>query len=169
MKRIFMKNKARALVKPPDPLSKRVTEITLAKKFFDAIEQKWDKAAALEILRQVVLSEAESAAAGVPGRPESRTLADLYKIWKVLGGENRLALELDELSGEVLRFHINACSYAEEYEKRELAGIGVEFSCRRDKPFAEALLPGVRMTQSKTIMEGGKRCEFEYRLEGKKK
>ncbi|MDR2185504.1 MAG: L-2-amino-thiazoline-4-carboxylic acid hydrolase [Treponema sp.] len=163
-----MEHKTIAPVKPPDPLSRRVTEIVLAKKFFDAIEQKWDRSAALEILRQVVRSDAESAAAAVPGRPESRTFADLYEVWKVLGGENRLALELDELSGEALRFHVNACAYAEEYEKRGLTGIGVEFSCRRDKPFAEALLPGVRLTQSRTIMEGGTRCEFEYRLGGKK-
>lgn len=164
-----MENKTTAVAKPPDPLSQRVTEIALAKKFFDAVERKWNKSAALEILCQVVLSDAESAAAAVPGQPESRTLADLYEVWKVLGGENRLALELDELSDEVLRFHVNTCSYAEEYEKRGLAGLGVEFSCRRDKPFAEALLPGVRLTQSKTIMEGTDRCEFEYRLEGKKK
>ncbi|MDR2662315.1 MAG: L-2-amino-thiazoline-4-carboxylic acid hydrolase [Treponema sp.] len=162
-------SKTVASAKQPDPLSRRITEIAIAQKFYDAIAKRWDRSAALEVLRQVVLSEAESAAAAVPGKPESRTLADIYEVWKVLGGENRLDLELDELSGEVLRFHINACGYAEEYKKRGLTEIGVEFSCRRDRPFAEALLPGVRLLQSKTIMEGGERCEFEYRMEEKKK
>jgi hypothetical protein len=162
-----LEGKTTASVKQPDPLSRRVTEITLAQKFFDVIEKRWDRAAAFEVLRQVVLSEAESAAEAVSGQPEARTLADIYEVWKILGGERRLDLELDELSGEVLRFHVNACAYAEEYKKRGLTEIGVEFSCRRDRPFAEALLPGVKLSQSKTMMEGGERCEFEYRLENK--
>jgi hypothetical protein len=160
-----MEGKTSASAKQMDPLSRRVTEIALAKKFFDVIEKRWDRAAAFEVLRQVVLAEAESAAASVPGQSEARTLADIYEVWKILGGEKRLDLELDELSGEVLRFHVNACAYAEEYKKQGLTEIGVEFSCRRDRPFAEALLPGVKFTQSKTIMEGGERCEFEYLLE----
>lgn len=164
-----MQDTINASAKPPDPLSRRVTEITLAKKFFDVIEQRWGGLAALEVLREVVISEAESAATSVPGRPESRSLTDLYEVWKILGGENRLDIELDEISGKTLRFHINACSYAKEYEKRGLTEIGVEFSCKRDKPFAEALLPGVKLSQSRTIMEGSERCEFEYRLEGKEK
>jgi predicted ArsR family transcriptional regulator len=46
-----------------------------------------------------------------------------------------------------------------------LAETGIAFSCRRDKPFAEALVPGVHVEQSETILEGSSRCEFAYTLD----
>jgi hypothetical protein len=146
------------------PLDRRLVEIELAEIFTAAIAERYGPEAAREILRAVVDRAAADSAAEIRRRHQNPTLADLWAVWQNLGGEGRLDLELLELSAQTLRFRVRRCAYAEAYRALNLADLGLEFSCRRDAPFAQALLPGVKMRQSSTIMEGRDDCLFEYRL-----
>ncbi len=147
------------------PLEKRTVELPLAAAFVDVLTEEYDQKTALEILDRVVKREAQAAAASSRRSYPELSLNTLYEVWKILGGDGRLELELEELTPRTLKFHITRCRYAENYRALGLEQLGVSFSCRRDKPFAEALIPGVRLTQSKTILEGSDRCSFEYILE----
>ncbi|MDR2724706.1 MAG: L-2-amino-thiazoline-4-carboxylic acid hydrolase, partial [Candidatus Adiutrix sp.] len=106
---------------------------------------------------------AARSAAEIRRRIPEPTLADLWDVWQALGGDGRLELELSELSPGVLRFRVRRCAYAEAYRALNLLELGLEFSCRRDAPLAKALLPGVALRQSPTLMEGHDGCLFEYR------
>lgn len=158
-------NHDRLLLTNISPLQKRTVELSLAATFVDVLTKQYDEKTALEILEQVVTKEAQSAADGCRSIHTEMSLKTLYDVWKGLGGDGRLALELEELTPRVLKFHITQCQYAQAYVALGLEALGVAFSCRRDKPFAEALIPGIRLTQSKTILEGSDRCSFEYILE----
>jgi hypothetical protein len=149
---------------PLSPLDRRLVEIELAEIFTAAIAERDGPEAAREILRTVVGRAAAGSAAEIRRRHQNPTLADLWAVWQNLGGEGRLDLELLELSEKTLRFRVRRCAYAEAYRPLNLADLGLEFSCRRDAPFAQALLPGVKMYQSPTIMEGRDECLFEYHL-----
>jgi len=146
------------------PLARRLAEIELAEIFTAAIAERYGPEAALEILRAVVGRAAARSAAEIRRLHQNPTLADLWAVWQNLGGEGRLDLELLELGPRTLRFRVRRCAYAEAYRGLNLADLGLEFSCRRDAPFAQALLPGVKMRQSSTIMEGREACLFEYLL-----
>ncbi|MDR2935162.1 MAG: L-2-amino-thiazoline-4-carboxylic acid hydrolase [Candidatus Adiutrix sp.] len=154
--------------RPPrlSPLDRRLVEMELAALFNAAIAERYGPEAALEILRAVVGRAAACSAAEILRRQPKQGLADLWAVWQTLGGEGRLDLELLELGPRDLRFRVRRCAYAEAYRAMNLADLGLEFSCRRDGPFAQALLPGVEMRQSPTIMEGRESCLFEYRYEG---
>jgi hypothetical protein len=144
------------------PLDRRLVEIELAAIFTTVIAERYGPEAAREILRVVVGRAAACSAAEILRRHQKPALADLWAVWQNLGGEGRLDLELLELSSQTLRFRVRRCAYAEAYRAMNLADLGLEFSCRRDAPFAQALLPGVKMRQSPTIMEGHEICLFEY-------
>ena len=148
------------------PLRQRVIEIDVAETFLSALTGRLGQPLAADLFRQAVDRLALSAARGFQERYPNPTLADLWEVWSShLGADGRLDLKLDELNDRRLRFHVDHCAYADLYRSRGQEEIGIAFSCRRDKPFAEALIPGVRVEQSKTILEGSQRCEFTYTLE----
>jgi len=147
------------------PLERRTVEIELVRSFVAVLEGEYGKDAAKAVLRKVVEKAASDAAKSYLSRYPKPTLKILFEIWKELGGDGRLDLQLDELTERTLRFHVDRCSYAEMYRSRGLEELGIAFSCRRDEPFAKALIPGVEVRQSKTILEGETRCDFEYSLE----
>ena len=149
----------------PSPLERRGIEIDVAEAFLSVLEERLGPDAAAAVFQQAVDALAYKAATRLRQSTEAPGLVDLWEIWGVLGGEDRLDLHLDELTDRALRFHVDRCAYAEMYRSRGLERVGVAFSCRRDAPFAEALIPGLKVEQSKTILEGSQRCEFTYTLE----
>jgi len=149
------------------PLDKRAIEIEIAAAFLAELTAEVGSTRANAILARVVDRLAEDSAASFRAQFPDPGLTELWEVWRLLGGEGRLDLQLDELTDATLRFHVDRCSYAELYRSRGLEEIGVAFSCRRDAPFARALVPGVSVEQSTTILEGAPRCEFTYALEGR--
>lgn len=146
------------------PLDRRAIEIQVASAFHRAAIERVGGGAAHEILtRAVGLLACDTAASLSSG--EALSLSDLWGVWQVLGADERLDLHLDALDDHELRFHVDRCAYADVYTEMGLANLGIEFSCRRDKPFAEALVPGVKVEQFRTILEGASCCEFTYTLE----
>lgn len=150
---------------PLSPLRQRAVEIDVAEAFLSVLTERLGESSATELFREAVDRLAVSAARGLQGRYPDPTLADLWEVWSFLGGDGRLELQLDELTEHRLRFHVDHCAYADLYQSRGQETVGIAFSCRRDAPFAMALVPGVVVEQSKTILEGSSRCEFTYTLE----
>lgn len=148
-----------------DPLARRAIEVNVADAFHTAIRNRYGGEAADALLDEVVRALAEQSAAQWRERHPDPALADLWALWRHLGSEGRLDLHLDELGEHRLRFRVDRCAYADMYRSRGLEALGAAFSCRRDAPFAEAFLPGVAVTQSRTILEGAPCCEFTYTLE----
>jgi predicted ArsR family transcriptional regulator len=149
------------------PLLQRAIEIDIAETFLAVLEERLGETEAHSLFEQAVNRLAQKAAAGLGERYSAPTLQDLWEIWGVLGGGGRLELQLDELTDRTLRFHVDRCAYADLYRSREQEQVGIAFSCRRDAPFAKALIPNVAVEQSATILEGSSRCEFAYTLEDK--
>lgn len=146
------------------PLERRGIEVLVAAAFHGAAADLVGSEVADLILSSAVESLAKTSAADHP-QGHARSLADLWAVWQALGGDGRLELHLDALDEHRLQFHVDRCAYAEMYRSLDLEALGVAFSCRRDAPFAQALLPGVEVEQSQTILEGASRCQFVYTLE----
>lgn len=150
---------------PVSPLRQRAIEIEVAEAFRFVMTERLGQTVATELFQEAVDRLACEAAQGLRDRFPIPGLAGLWEVWSHLGGDGRLDLKLDELSSDRLRFHVDHCAYADMYRARGQAEAGVAFSCRRDAPFAKALVPGVTVEQSETILEGNHRCEFTYTLE----
>lgn len=146
------------------PLDRRAIEVRVASAFHEAAVEIVGHENAEAVFAKAVGALAFEAAEHRSGG-DPLSLRDLWEVWQDLGADDRLDLRLDALDERVLRFHVTRCAYAELYRDLGIADIGVAFSCRRDKPFAEALVPGVKVEQSRTILEGARECEFAYTLE----
>jgi predicted ArsR family transcriptional regulator len=150
------------------PVDRRLIEIELAEGFVRSISSRWGEKAAEDILAEVIQGAALKTARDMRADRPGQSLAALFEVWKRFSADGRLDLVLDELNETVLRLHVNRCAFAEAYKKRGWEKLGLLCSCRRDIPFAEALLPGVKVNQIRTILAGGERCDYEYRLENGK-
>jgi hypothetical protein len=147
------------------PLERRSIEIELAASFVDLITKRYGSDAAQDMLTKVVEDAAAKSATLFLMQYPNPTLHDLYEIWNILGGDGRLDIVLDELTEKNLKFRVLKCKYAEMYQSKGKEAIGIAFSCKRDEPFAKALMPHITVQQSKTILEGNAHCAFEYSLE----
>lgn len=147
------------------PLQRRALEVDVAEAFLVELTDRLGAEQADDVFAAAVGRLADAGAQVWRERFPDAGLAELWEVWSFLGGEGRLDLVLDELSETTLRFHVVRCAYADMYRARGQERIGVEFSCRRDAPFARALVPGVVVAQSKTLLQGSLRCEFTYTLE----
>ncbi len=75
-----------------------------------------------------------------------------------------LEVEPGERSHDAIGFDVTRCRYAEYYREQGVSDIGFLISCSRDFASAEGLSPDLELERTETIMEGGKRCPFRFRL-----
>jgi len=74
-------------------------------------------------------------------------------------------IEVLEQTSTTYFFNVHQCPYYEKYKEIGLEKLGVQFSCCRDEPFARGLDSKLRLSRTKTIMEGADFCDFRYFLD----
>ncbi len=147
------------------PLDRRSIEIEVAAAFNDELRERLGSREASDVFAAVVRRLASASAQRMRSESASPGLRELWSVWQLLGSDGRLDLHLEELTDSTLRFYVSRCAYAEMYRASGRVEEGIAFSCRRDTPFAEALVPNVVADCSRTILEGSPRCEFTFTLE----
>ncbi|PKR88512.1 2-amino-thiazoline-4-carboxylic acid hydrolase [Pleomorphomonas diazotrophica] len=91
--------------------------------------------------------------------------ADFEAILPAWTAEDALTIEVKESTADRFSYDVTRCRYAETYREMGLADIGALLSCNRDAAFCEGYNPAMRLERTETIMEGGRRCDFRYRLD----
>ncbi|TBW40703.1 2-amino-thiazoline-4-carboxylic acid hydrolase [Siculibacillus lacustris] len=92
-------------------------------------------------------------------------LADFAAILPAWTANDALVIEVHEATPETLSFDVTRCRYAEMYRDMGLGAIGHLLSCNRDGEFCTGYNPAMKLERSETLMQGGKRCDFRYRME----
>ncbi|MCF6332629.1 MAG: L-2-amino-thiazoline-4-carboxylic acid hydrolase [Draconibacterium sp.] len=87
----------------------------------------------------------------------------LGKQWEKLASNNSLIIEDFLLSGSSLSFRITRCKYAEYYKGLNAESLGEVISCCRDEAFLKGFSNKIKMSRSKTILEGNDSCIFNYK------
>ncbi len=152
-------------------LERRRIEAEFVKGLFDALAEDVGRARAVEILTRAVIRLAETAGesfaahADQDAGPSGRNLlayAEILPIWRQ---DDALAIDLKVSEADRLEFDVTRCRYAEMYRALGVAELGAVLSCNRDKAFCAGFNPAIRLTRTKTIMEGADRCDFRYVVE----
>lgn len=145
-------------------LARRRIEAQFAKGIFDVLAEEVGRARAVEILTKAVVRLAEAAGASFAegrsaGRRGLEAYAEILPVWQEGG-----ALEVDLAVKEPnrLEFDVIRCRYAEMYKELGIPELGAVLSCNRDGAFCKGFDPAIRLTRTKTIMEGADRCDFRY-------
>jgi predicted hydrocarbon binding protein len=113
-------------------------------------------------IRKAAVAHGEACRAELGRLPDCRDLAAILPAWTA--GE-ALEIEVKEAAPDRLAYDVTRCRYAETYREMGLADIGALMSCNRDAAFSAGYNPAMTLDRTETLMEGGRRCDFRYRLD----
>ena len=77
----------------------------------------------------------------------------------------QLYVKLLETDEKEAALNITRCRYAEMYKEHGLEELGYLLSCGRDFALIEGYNPKIKLTRTKTIMEGADHCDFRFSME----
>jgi L-2-amino-thiazoline-4-carboxylic acid hydrolase-like protein len=151
---------------PISMLELRRVEAAILRDVYDVVAERGGEIEAAEVVRQAVLrsaiSQGKAMADEKEGEPDLADFAALIPRWEVDGA---LEVEILHKSPERLEFDVRRCRYAEMYAEMGLANIGHLLSCNRDAAFCIGYNPKMKLTRTRTIMDGADHCDFRYRLQ----
>jgi hypothetical protein len=101
-------------------------------------------------------------AASTPGTPREKWAAMTAAALPRIGD----AIDVDFLKhdGDAVEFNVTGCRYADFFRALGEPELGGLLLCDGDVYVAEAGSPEVEFRRTQTIMQGGKCCDFRYRM-----
>jgi hypothetical protein len=154
-------------VSPPvlGVLARRRIEAEIIKPIYEIMVREFgaEKAGAIigEAVSAAAVREGKEFAAREPGGADIESFARLQHLW-----EKDNALDVEVLAADATKFdyEVKRCGYAEMYHAMGLGDIGHLLSCNRDAEFIVGYDNRVELTRTTTIMQGGKCCDFRYKV-----
>lgn len=113
-------------------------------------------------IRKAAIAHGETCRADLGRMPDFKDFEAILPAWTA---DDALTIDVKEASPDRLSYDVTRCRYAETYKEMGLAEIGALLSCNRDAAFCEGYNPAMRLERTETIMAGGRRCDFRYRLD----
>ena len=121
---------------------------------------------ALAVAERAIRTDSAAAGRVLAERYGGNGLAELARVVReVWAEEGALELQMLAESDQVLDFDVTRCRYVEMYRQLGLEAFGGCLSCSRDAAFAEGFNPRIRLTRTRTIMQGDAVCDFRFRLD----
>jgi L-2-amino-thiazoline-4-carboxylic acid hydrolase len=120
---------------------------------------------------QAVIAEAVRGAAVDSGKqfalqePNGTSIASFVALQALWEKDDALTVEVLRADDAGYDYDVKRCRYAEMYHEMGLGEIGHLLSCARDSLFIAGYDPRVQLTRTTTIMQGGARCDFRYRMD----
>ena len=146
-------------------LRRREIEARILAPLVEAFAAEFGGERVLEVARRVIVEIARAQGrelAEKVGANDLRTFAATKEPWTRNG-----ALEIEVLreNDREYDFNVTRCRYAELYRALGIPELGALLSCNRDFALGEGFNPRMKLTRTRTIMEGAPHCDFRYRME----
>ncbi len=146
--------------------ARRKIEAEIIKPIYDILVREIGKARAQAVIGEAIENAAIEAgkafARQEPDGADIRSFVALQYLWEK---DNALEVTVLDADDQQYNYNVNRCRYAEMYHEMGLGEIGHLLSCARDDKFIVGYAPDVELTRTTTIMEGGKCCDFRYRVQ----
>jgi len=147
---------------PISHLQRRKIENRVLIPFIEACREKFGDTATRELVVGLIrrLGAEDGARWGATYGSDLTALKTVAE--QVWAGGGSLDIEMLEGSGERLDFNVRRCRYAEFYKELGLADIGYLVHCNRDHAMVGGFNPELKLTRTRTIMEGASHCDFRF-------
>ncbi|WP_186152612.1 L-2-amino-thiazoline-4-carboxylic acid hydrolase [Burkholderia gladioli] len=146
-------------------LARRRIEAEIIKPIYEIMKREFGieraQAVIAEAIRGAAVDAGQSFAAQEPGGTSIASFVALQVLWEK---DDALDVEVRREDAGHYDYEVHRCAYAEMYHAMGLGEIGHLLSCARDEYFIRGYDPRVALTRTSTIMQGGKRCDFRYRM-----
>jgi predicted ArsR family transcriptional regulator len=147
---------------PISHLQRRKIEGRVLIPFIEECREKFGDAATRDLvtatIRRLAIEDGDRWG-GTYGRGLAALKDVAEKVW---AGGGSLEVEIIATSEDRLDFNVNRCSYAEFYKELGLADLGYLVHCNRDHAMIDGFNPDLKLTRTRTIMEGAPHCDFRF-------
>ena len=134
----------------------------LIREFAGVVGEAKALAAAERAIRADAAIAGRALAEGCGGNGLGELAHVVREVWAAQGA---LELRMLQENAHALDFDVTRCRYVEMYRRLGLEKFGGCLSCSRDAAFAEGFNPRIRLTRTRTIMQGDAVCDFRFRFE----
>jgi hypothetical protein len=143
-------------------LARREIEARILNPVIRAFVKELGQERTLKIIESIIKSLAKESGEEIAKVMEGNSLAHFAQSLSFWTTEDALQIKVLEESRQRYCFDVTRCRYAEMYKELGITELGVLLSCNRDYAFIDGFNPKIRLTRSKTIMEGADICDFRY-------
>ena len=143
-------------------IEQRRIEASIVKPIYEELKRELGEDAAKRIIGAAIRKDAIAQGKAYAGSGKT-SLAGFHALFPQWTANGALEVEIHEETDSVVRYDVVRCRYAEMYREMGLAEIGHLLSCGRDGTFCTGYDPRIRLTRTRTIMQGASRCDFSYR------
>ncbi|MFX1676265.1 L-2-amino-thiazoline-4-carboxylic acid hydrolase [Paraburkholderia sp. A2WS-5] len=146
-------------------LARRRIEAEIIKPIYEILKRDFGIERAQAVIAEAVRGAAIDAGRQFAARePNGTSIASFVALQVLWEKDDALEVETLRADDEAYDYNVHRCAYAEMYHAMGLGEIGHLLSCARDAEFISGYDPRVELTRTSTIMQGGKRCDFRYRM-----
>ncbi|WDD92262.1 L-2-amino-thiazoline-4-carboxylic acid hydrolase [Burkholderia sp. FERM BP-3421] len=146
-------------------LARRRIEAEIIKPIYEIMKREFGIERAQAVIAEAVRGAAVEAGRDFAARePNGASIASFVALQVLWEKDDALHVEVHRTDDAHYDYDVHRCRYAEMYREMGLGEIGHLLSCARDSLFIEGYAPGVELARTSTIMQGGARCDFRYRL-----
>lgn len=143
-------------------LTRRQIEALIAVPLIKAFIEEFGKEKTLEITSKVIESLAEESGRMLAEFVGGNSLEDLAKGLALWSQDGANESELVEITDTKIATNITRCLYADMYKEHGMEEFGYLLSCGRDFAMVAGFNPKIKLTRTKTIMEGDDICDFRF-------
>jgi hypothetical protein len=149
-------------------LERREIQAPLLVSLIEGFTRELGQEKALRVASAAIRADATEAGKTMAAKFGGNTTRELLQVVKqVWAAEDAIEVDILEQSDKRLSFNVNRCKYAEMYARLGVKEFGYCLSCQRDESFIMGFNPGMRLVRTRTIMQGGVNCDFQFIDEGK--
>ena len=153
-----------AAAEPISILERRKIEAQIAGPMIKAFIEEVGEKKASAVVRSVIGKLARQSGTDLAKALGGNTMADLARGLAAWAKGDAYEMEVITLSKTEYVYNITRCRYAEMYKAIGMADLGVILSCGRDFELVSGFNPKMKLTRTKTIMEGCDCCDFRISL-----
>ena len=143
-------------------IEQRRIEASIVKPIYEELKRELGEERAKRIIGAAIRKAAIAQGRAYAGSGKT-SLAGFHALFPQWTANGALEVEVHEETDTLLRYDVVRCRYAEMYREMGLAEIGHLLSCGRDGTFCTGYDSRIRLTRTRTIMQGASHCDFSYR------
>jgi predicted hydrocarbon binding protein len=148
-----------------DLLTRREIEARIAGPLIKAYMEEFGEERALKVAEKVIRSLARESGAQLASLVGGDTLEHFRKATEAFSEGGAHDMEVVKQDEKEFAMNITRCKYVDMYKETGMPELGFLLSCNRDYALAEGFNPRMKLTRTKTIMEGDDVCDFCFKIE----
>ncbi|MGF6573495.1 hypothetical protein ABH945_005616 [Paraburkholderia sp. GAS333] len=146
-------------------LARRRIEAEIIKPIYQILKRDLGTEKAQAVIGEAVRGAAVAAGKTFAAQEKNGTsIASFIALQVLWEKDDALNVSVQREDAVHYDYDVHRCRYAEMYHSMGLGEIGHLLSCARDALFIEGYDPRIELTRTTTLMQGGPRCDFRYRL-----